>query len=77
MADANQPATPESYTGPYGERYMKVFLCHGCQTCWEIIDDGTEDGKLIQHRHVLGAEDVTDTVKDWEEKAGMYDGLCK
>lgn len=76
-ATPNAPQTPQSYEGPYGERYMKVFICHGCQTCWEIVDDGSEDGMLIQHRHVLGAEDVTDQIKQLEEKAAQYDGLCK
>lgn len=41
--------------GPVGERYLKVFYCYGCQTCWEV----TEDDKLIKHPHIIAQEDVT------------------
>ena len=52
-------ASTKSYTGPRGIRYLRVFVCHGCQTCWEMVDD-----KLVEHGpHYLSLpEDVTDLV---------------
>jgi lauroyl/myristoyl acyltransferase len=29
-----------NYIGPRGEQYLKVFICHGCQSCWQISEDG-------------------------------------
>lgn len=29
-----------NYTGPRGETLIKVFVCHGCQSCWRLSEDG-------------------------------------
>lgn len=70
-ADAQQQ---QGYTGPFGERYLKVFFCHGCQTCYELIDDGTPDGKVIQRQHILSCEDVTESVKKDKEASHYMNG---
>ena len=46
---------------PAGEKYYKVFHCHGCQTCWEMDETGEN---IIQHPHILSQEDVTDAIKE-------------
>ena len=48
---------------------MKVFMCAGCQYCWEMIDDGTEVGSVLQHPHCLSQEDVTDEILALKGKA--------
>ena len=45
---------------PAGEKYYKVFHCHGCQTCWEV----DEKGGIIQHPHILHEEDVTEAIQE-------------
>lgn len=44
---------------PRGKRYYEVFVCHGCQSCWEM----QEGGSVVEHPHNLSAVDVTDKVE--------------
>lgn len=67
---ANDAATPcnlnsrdekGNYTGPRGSQYVKVFICHGCQSCYRMNEDGsvTDTGP-----HYMSVELVSDhTVK--------------
>lgn len=57
---------------PRGDHYYKVFHCHGCQTCWEM----TEDGGIIQHEHVLGQTDVTKQITEWREAMQEFVDRC-
>ncbi len=41
---------------PRGKRFFEVFVCHGCQTCWNIDDKG----ELEEAPHNLSAVDITD-----------------
>lgn len=42
-----------------GVRYLKVFICHGCQTCWDY-DAVTDTVTKSDQPHYLGIDDVTD-----------------
>ncbi len=57
------PETPKDW--PRGKRFFEVFVCHGCQTCWNIDDDGN----LEEAPHNLSAVDITDKLlgddADW------------
>lgn len=62
-----------SYTGPRGERYLKVFICHGCQTCLRM---GENDDVVDMGPHYLTVpEDVTDMVvlKELSKKENEHD----
>ncbi len=54
-----------------GNVWIKAFMCHGCQTCWELVEGeiGTEP-TLVQHPHCLSQEDMTD-------QATLYAGALK
>lgn len=52
---------------PRGDHYYKVFHCHGCQTCLELLDDDT----VIQHEHILNQTDVTEEVLEWQRVKQM------
>ncbi len=56
MSDQTNPPKKD---WPRGERYLKVFYCHGCQSCWNLSPDGET---LEESQHVLSVEDVTDEV---------------
>lgn len=56
-----EEATKQGKVLPKGEKYYKVFHCHGCQTCWEMDETGEN---IIQHPHILSQEDVTDAIKE-------------
>lgn len=51
-----------SYTGPRGDVYLKVFVCHGCQSCWRMSEDG--ESVIDTGPHFLSeSEVVTDKVE--------------
>jgi hypothetical protein len=43
---------------PRGERLLRVFICHGCQTCWHL----DENDNVVEHypHYLSPAEDVTE-----------------
>lgn len=54
-----------------GNTVIKAFMCHGCQTCWEMIPGDPETGtydQVIKHPHCLAQEDAT-------EQAALYSGM--
>ena len=52
-----------------GYRYLRVFYCHGCQSCWSYGDNGN----IVKAEHVLSVEDVTDEVEPLLK--GVEDGM--
>lgn len=61
MSNLNQYDEKGNYTGPRGEQYLKLFICHGCQSCWELQDDDTI---IDRGPHFLTyGEVVTDKIK--------------
>ena len=50
----------------FGQHYFKVFICHGCQSCWEIIKDPNNPNqtRLKTNRpHIIGLSNITDEIK--------------
>lgn len=47
-----------------GKRYFEIIFCAGCQTCWNIDDNG----ELERSEHVIYSEDVTEAIVKLKEK---------
>ncbi len=47
-----------------GKRYFEIIFCAGCQTCWNIDDNG----ELERSEHVIYSEDVTEEIVKLKEK---------
>lgn len=55
-----------------GEHYFKVFICYGCQSCWEIVEDKTKESGMgiRQHRpHILGSLNITKDIYELKQTA--------
>jgi hypothetical protein len=59
--------TPKQW--PRGKRFFEAFICHGCQTCWNMDDAGN----LEEAPHTLSCEDITDKLLG--EDAGWITAL--
>lgn len=67
-------STDNPTEGLVGEQYLKVFYCHGCQSCWEMVDKGNGDFDTIKHQHILSIEVVTEDIKHLKHR---MEGLDK
>jgi hypothetical protein len=51
-----------------GVHYFKVVVCHGCQTCWVLDEDGSVSKAP---NHILRQVEVTPHVNDMRSKLGL------
>lgn len=55
-----------NYTGPRGKTLIEVFVCHGCQSCWRLSEDG--ESIIDTGPHILSeSKIVTDRYVNKEE----------
>ena len=51
-----------------GVNFVKVFVCHGCQTCWRYDEN---DEPINTGPHFLSVENTTQDIKQLYAKANV------